>query len=164
MQEILSINCPINLSFMWHYGQSRSPAGSMAPGPPVAPVPQESVTFQDMAMDFSLEEWEQLGPSQKELYWKVMLENYRNLISLGLAISNPDLICKLERGKALWMPEGDVPQCSCAHSEVILELKKSASKLGTSSEESSTKQLTKDDLCFFKWEEASEPSARLKRN
>ncbi|XP_032180058.1 putative protein ZNF720 [Mustela erminea] len=63
---------------------------------------QGLLTFNDVALEFSDDEWGRLTHSQRQLYLDVMLENYRHLLFLGLPLSKPDLIIYLEQEKQLW--------------------------------------------------------------
>ncbi|XP_051063344.1 zinc finger protein 382 isoform X2 [Phodopus roborovskii] len=116
----------------------RKPAGRAGPG--LFPFPKEeprqqgspltnlkgmskgSVSFKDVTVDFTQEEWQHLGPAQKALYRDVMLENYCHFISVGFHITKPDMIRKLEQGEELWT-EKIFPSQSYLDEDVLVKFK-----------------------------------------
>ncbi|XP_058028315.1 zinc finger protein 75D-like [Ahaetulla prasina] len=55
-----------------------------------SPNQESLVSFEEVAVYFSEEEWSQLDPDQKVLHSEVMLENHRNVVSLGKSFLVPN--------------------------------------------------------------------------
>ncbi|XP_008118004.2 zinc finger protein 485 [Anolis carolinensis] len=70
------------------------------------PLPQEPLTFEDVAIAFAPKEWAQLVGWQKALYHEVMRDNYETLRSLELVEHKPEILLRMERGEAPWAGGG----------------------------------------------------------
>ncbi|XP_029448242.1 nascent polypeptide-associated complex subunit alpha, muscle-specific form-like isoform X2 [Rhinatrema bivittatum] len=89
---------------------------------PAGPSAQVPVTFEDIAVRFSQEEWGYLEEWQKELYKDVMKENYQTLSSLGTGSPTitPEIISHIERGEEPYIrdepgsEEGGTGKSSCS--------------------------------------------------
>ncbi|XP_010561775.1 PREDICTED: zinc finger protein 282-like [Haliaeetus leucocephalus] len=93
----------------------------LPPGPR-GEVPKVPVTFVDIAVYFSAEEWKNLEEWQKELYNNLVKENYESLISLDGALSRSEMQPRSERGEGPCVPEQreleqrELPPDACAES------------------------------------------------
>uniref|UniRef100_A0A8C5Z4L3 KRAB domain-containing protein n=1 Tax=Marmota marmota marmota TaxID=9994 RepID=A0A8C5Z4L3_MARMA len=70
---------------------------------------QGSVSFDDVTVNFSRDEWLCLSSTQRILYRDVTLENYSHLVFVGYCLTKPDVILRLEQGEDPWTLEGEHP-------------------------------------------------------
>ncbi|KAH0501379.1 Zinc finger protein 786 [Microtus ochrogaster] len=68
---------------------------------------QLTLTFEDVAIYFSEQEWQHLEAWQKELYKHVMRTNYETLVSLDCGLPKPELISWIELGREFFGSWGE---------------------------------------------------------
>ncbi|XP_037653729.1 zinc finger protein 705A-like [Choloepus didactylus] len=63
--------------------------------------PVESVTFNDVAINFTKEEWAMLDMNQRKMFRDVMLENINHLVFMGYQVCISEVLLQSEQGE-LW--------------------------------------------------------------
>ncbi|XP_053461249.1 zinc finger protein 550 [Nycticebus coucang] len=93
------------------------------------------VTFKDVSVTFTHEEWRQLDLAQRTLYREVMLETCGLLVSLGHQVPKPELIHLLEHGQELWTVKRGLSHSTCAGERAQLQTREPTPCLPVLSEE-----------------------------
>ncbi|XP_021570674.1 zinc finger protein 10 isoform X1 [Carlito syrichta] len=115
------------------------------------------VTFKDVLVEFSREEWKLLDITQQIMYKDVMLENYKNLVSLGYQLPKPDVILWLEKGQEPWLVERRIHQKTHPNLETAVEIKPSVSSKSIFKDKQSSdikmEGMARNDLWYLSLEE-----------
>ncbi|XDA85241.1 hypothetical protein R6Z07M_015005 [Ovis aries] len=124
------------------------------------------VTFKDILVNFTREEWKLLDAAQQIMYKDVMLENYRNLVSLGHQLPKPDVILRLEKGEEPWLVEREIHQETHPDLETSVEIKSTSTKSISNDKYScdvKMERMAKSDLWYLSLEEVWTCGGQLHR-
>ncbi|XP_052617548.1 zinc finger protein 431-like isoform X1 [Peromyscus californicus insignis] len=86
------------------------------------------MSFEDVTVNFSQEEWQQLNSAQRRLYQDVMLEIYSHLLAVGYSIPSPGVIFRMEKGKEAQAGKAELPGQHCQEKSGIDTLPQTVSE------------------------------------
>ncbi|XP_037700717.1 zinc finger protein 233-like [Choloepus didactylus] len=113
---------------------------------------REAVTFKDVSVVFTKEELGLLNLAQRKLYQDVMVETFRNLLSVGPQAFQPDIKLHLGKEEKLLMMESEIRYEHSGH--------RNQNEIESLQEVALRSLLHEDLISWQMWEQFTEDSIR----